>query len=144
MNVKSDGIDLFGFLSQDELKCFKTLIGISGVGPKAAISILSQFTPQSLSIAVSGGDYKVITKCQGIGQKTAQRIILELKGKLDFNSYMLSENKSNFVNDNINFNEALEALKSLGYLESEILNIIKKYDHSLKTEDIIKKALKEL
>ena len=83
MNIKEDAINLFGFINQDELKCFKALINISGVGPKAAMSILSNFTPQRLAVAVSTNDYKIINKCPGIGPKTAQRIVLELKDKLD-------------------------------------------------------------
>ena len=154
MSVKEDGIDLFGFSTSEELKCFKTLINISGIGPKAAISVLSQFTPQTLAIAVYNNDYKLITKCQGIGTKTAQRICLELKDKLELdelNSSVLSSfgnsgdiNQNKKTADSLAFHEATEALKSLGYSETDILKTIQKYEPSLSVEEIIKKALKEL
>ncbi len=152
MNVKDDGVTLFGFSTTEELKCFKILINISGVGPKAAISILSKFTPQTLAGVVYNNDYQSMTQCQGIGEKTAKRVILELKDKLKM---------FNTISDDVNFNgdvcengdcgdnklvlqEATEALKSLGYLESDILKVIKKYDCCLTVEEVIKKALKEL
>lgn len=145
MNIKEDAIDLFGFINKDELRCFKALINISGIGPKAAMSILSNFTPERLAMAISTNDYKIINKCQGIGPKTAQRIVLELKDKLEFG--LVSETsfiKNSSENNNLNILEATEALKSLGYNEPDILKIIKKYDSALSTEEIIKKALKEL
>lgn len=148
MLVKEDSINLFGFSTQEELRYFKTLIGISGIGPKAAISILSQFTPQSLTIAVSSNDYKMITKCQGIGLKTAQRIVLELKDKIDCSSadvfYQDNKQQQNYNNKKSAITEALEALKTLGYNEQDILKTINKYESSLNVEDIIKMALKEL
>ena len=144
MNIKEDSVDLFGFSDKDELKCFKTLINISGIGPKAAISILSSFSPQALSTAVSTNDYKIITKCPGIGQKTAQRIVLELKDKLDIQISSSNTDIYDSKFNNSNFNEAIEALKTLGYTEPDILKTINQYDKSLSTEDIIKKALKEL
>ena len=82
LNVREDAMELFGFASQSELRSFKMLIGVSGVGPKAALSILSSTTPQQLSMAVVMGDEKALTAAPGIGKKIAQRIILELKDKL--------------------------------------------------------------
>lgn len=146
MHVKEDGINLFGFSNEEELNCFKILISISGVGPKAAISILSQFTPQNLALAIASNDGKSIAKTPGIGPKTANRIILELKDKLLSPSLIsVDENykNNNLVNKSV-FQEAIEALKSLGYLESDILKVVSKYDENLSTEEIIKKALKEL
>ena len=146
MNVKEDGINLFGFSNEEELDCFKILISISGIGPKAAISILSQFTPQNLALAVASNDGKSIAKTPGIGPKTANRIILELKDKLPSPSLInIDENYryNNLVNKSV-FQESIEALKSLGYLESDILKVVSKYDENLSIEEIIKKALKEL
>ena len=82
LNVREDAMELFGFASQSELRSFKLLIGVSGVGPKAALSILSATTPQQLAMAVVMGDEKALTAAQGVGKKIAQRIILELKDKL--------------------------------------------------------------
>lgn len=148
MNLKEDAVSLFGFINQDELLCFKSLINISGVGPKAAMSILSNFTPERLTMAISTNDYKIINKCQGIGPKTAQRIVLELKDKLELNSssesIFIKNNSENNNFNNLNLSEAIEALKSLGYSESDILKTIKKYDIALSTEEIIKKALQDL
>ncbi len=146
MVVKEDSISLFGFYTKDELEYFKILVGISGIGPKAAISILSQFTPQSLTIAVSSNDYKAITKCQGIGLKTAQRIILELKDKIDCSTIDVfhSDSSKQHYNNQSAVAEALAALKTLGYSEQDVLKIISKYESSLNVEDIIKMALKEL
>ena len=79
LNVKEDGVDLFGFYSQNELSAFRQLIGVSGVGPKAALAILSSSTPDQLALAIVTGDEKVLVAAPGIGKKIAQRIILELK-----------------------------------------------------------------
>ena len=83
LNVREDALDLFGFADKNELDCFKMLTGVSGVGPKAGLAILSQLTPDMLAVSVAGGDVKAITAAQGVGPKIAQRIVLELKGKLD-------------------------------------------------------------
>ena len=83
LNVREDALDLFGFAEKNELECFKMLTGVSGVGPKAALAILSQLTPDMLAVSVAGGDVKAITAAQGVGPKIAQRVVLELKGKLD-------------------------------------------------------------
>ncbi len=82
LNVREDALDLFGFYTEQELECFKLLISVSGVGPKAAISILSELTPEKLALSIATGDSKAITKAQGVGPKLAQRVVLELKDKL--------------------------------------------------------------
>ena len=83
LNVREDALDLFGFAEKSELDCFKMLTGVTGVGPKAGLAILSCLTPDMLAVSVAGGDVKAITAAQGVGSKLAQRIVLELKGKLD-------------------------------------------------------------
>ena len=82
MNVREDAIELFGFADQGELNCFKQLIGITGVGPKAANAILSEMSPERVAMAVAAGDYKSLTRAQGVGPKLAQRIVLEMKDKV--------------------------------------------------------------
>ena len=81
LNVREDAMDLFGFYTQQELDCFKQLISVSGVGPKAALAILSQLSPDKLALCIASGDVKSITKAQGVGPKLAQRVVLELKDK---------------------------------------------------------------
>ena len=149
LNVREDAMELYGFYSESELNCFQMLIGVSGVGPKAALSILSAATPESLAMSIITGDEKALTVAQGIGKKIAQRIILELKDKLakgqlsaDGESYggtgvtVIPENKSS---------EAAAALAVLGYSQSEIGVALKGIDmDALPLEDIIKQALKKM
>ena len=149
LNVREDAMELYGFYSESELNCFQMLIGVSGVGPKAALSILSAATPESLAMSIITGDEKALTVAQGIGKKIAQRIILELKDKLakgqlsaDGESYggtgvtVIPENKSS---------EAAAALAVLGYSQSEIGVALKGIDvDALSLEDVIKQALKKM
>ena len=150
LNVREDAMELYGFYSESELNCFQMLIGVSGVGPKAALSILSAATPESLAMSIITGDEKALTVAQGIGKKIAQRIILELKDKLakgqtaftGGESYggtgvtVIPENKSS---------EAAAALAVLGYSQSEIGVALKGIDmDALPLEDIIKQALKKM
>ena len=149
LNVREDAMELYGFSSENELSCFQLLIGVSGVGPKAALSILSSTTPEGLATAIITGDEKSLTVAPGIGKKIAQRIILELKDKLakgqlsaDGESYggtgvtVIPENKSS---------EAAAALAVLGYSQSEIGVALKGIDvDALSLEDVIKQALKKM
>ncbi len=151
MAVREDDVELFGFHSEAELSSFKMLLGVSGVGPKAAISILSLLTPERFALAVCTEDRKTIAKANGIGPKTAARIILELKDKL-----MKETDLSEAVNDSIGssaplptlsgkLSEAQDALIVLGYSRAEAQNVLKNIDtQSLGLEEIIKKALKLL
>ena len=148
MAVREDGVELFGFYTQEELSAFKMLITVSGVGPKAAISILSQLSPSKLAIAVCTEDKKAISQANGIGPKTAARIILELKDKLKGE---MSESEST-VSDiaevkstSTKLGDAQDALSVLGYSRSEALNALKGIDTtSLEIDEIIKLALKKL
>lgn len=149
MNVREDAIELFGFATEEELGCFQMLIGVSGVGPKAALSILSATPPERLALAIITGDEKALTMAPGIGKKLAQRIILELKDRLAKGqlspageSYggtgvtLIPENK---------LSEATAALAVLGYSNSEIGLALKGIDmDSLTLEEIIKQALKKM
>ncbi len=149
--VREDDIELFGFHSEAELASFKMLLGVSGVGPKAAISILSMLTPEKFALAVCTEDRKAIARANGIGPKTAARIILELKDKL-----MKETDLQSAVNDSIGVSapvptssgkltEAQDALMVLGYSRAEAQNVLKNIDtQSLGLEEIIKRALKLL
>lgn len=147
--VREEIFELYGFATEDELNCFRLLIGVSGVGPKAALSILSATTPEGLAMSIITGDEKALTVAQGIGKKIAQRIILELKDKLakgqiapKGESYggtgvtVIPQNKSS---------EAAAALAVLGYSQSEVAMVLKGIDvEALSLEDIIKQALKKM
>ena len=151
MAVREDGIELFGFANETELSSFKMLLSVSGVGPKAAISILSLLTPERFALAVCTEDRKTISKANGIGPKTAARIILELKDKLlketDLGEAASSsiESISPVKTNSGKLSEAQDALLVLGYSRSEALNVLKSIDtQTLELEEIIKKALKLL
>ena len=152
MAVREDGIELFGFANEAELSSFKMLLGVSGVGPKAAISILSLLTPEKFALAVCTEDRKTIAKANGIGPKTAARVILELKDKLmketDIESVAAQtlEPSARAVPTNSGkMSEAQDALMVLGYSRAEAQNVLKNIDtQNLGLEEIIKKALKLL
>ena len=128
MHVREDDISLFGFLSQDEKNIFKQLISISGIGPKGALAILSTLSIDELRIAVLSEDYKAIAKANGIGTKTAQRIVIDLKDKLKLEDILpdaeASVQEEGIGNDNMA--EAALALTSLGYSNLEALRALKK------------------
>ena len=141
--VREDALELFGFSDTQELDCFKLLIGISGVGPKAALAVLSEMTPDRLALAVSAGDAKAVTKAQGVGPKIAQRIVLELKGKL---SAVASADDDGFdasaaAEASDNTAEAVSALQFLGYSKYEAAKAVSAFDKNLSVEELIKKAL---
>ncbi len=147
--VREEIFELYGFATEEELNCFRMLIGVSGVGPKAALSILSANTPEGLAMSIITGDEKALTVAQGIGKKIAQRVILELKDKLakgqlspGGESYggsgvtVIPENKSS---------EAAAALAVLGYSTAEITAALKGIDmDALTLEEVIKQALKQM
>lgn len=152
MAVREDGIELFGFASEAELEAFKLLITVSGVGPKAAIAILSVFSPDKLAITIMNEDTKAIAKANGIGAKTAARIVLELKDKVSKTygeSISVPQNtvssKGTAIAGSSNLSDAQSALLVLGYTKTEILAALRGVDISNKeTDDIIRLALKNL
>lgn len=146
MSVKEDAIDLFGFLGIDELECFKMLISVSGVGPKMGIALLSEFAPDKIMLCIATGDAKSLTSASGVGNKLAQRIVLELKDKVSSVSISNDNSVANIVTatDNSNLKEAVAALVALGFAQSEATMAVGRLDQSLSTEDMIKGALKEL
>ena len=149
MNVREDAVDLFGFSSQSELHSFKLLLGVSGVGPKAALAILSTNTPANLVMAVVMGDEKALTAAPGIGKKIAQRIILELKDKLAKEQASFGPDTGGSVPltvlPNDKAKEAGAALAVLGYSGSEVAAALKGIDiDTLPLEEIIRQALKRM
>jgi len=149
MNVREDAVDLFGFSSQSELHSFKLLLGVSGVGPKAALAILSTNTPANLAMAVVMGDEKALTAAPGIGKKIAQRIILELKDKLAKEQASFGPDTGGSVPltvlPNDKAEEAGAALAVLGYSGSEVAAALKGIDIDiLPLEEIIRQALKRM
>lgn len=150
LNVREDAMELYGFATEEELNCFQLLVGVSGVGPKAALSILSSAPPERLAMAIITGDEKALTAAPGIGKKIAQRIILELKDKLAKGQLGIGVGESyggtgvTLIPEN-KFSEANAALAVLGYSSSEIAVALKGIDmESLTLEQIIKQALKKM
>ncbi|EGT0013293.1 Holliday junction branch migration protein RuvA [Clostridium perfringens] len=147
--VREDFIGLYGFTTREELEMFKLLLSINGVGAKAALSLLSISTVNNLKYAIMMGDEKHITRAPGIGKKTAQRIILELKDKLKPDELTSEEGQLiKGINDNsdysFNINETLSALMALGYTEKEAQKALEKVDKTLSIENMIKESLKLL
>ena len=150
LNVREDAMELFGFADQSELRSFKLLISVSGVGPRAALAILSAVTPQQLALAVVAGDEKALTAANGIGKKIAQRVILELKDKLAKGQSFGTAGESyggsgiTVIPEN-KLSEASAALAVLGYSQGEINLALKGLDlEGLTLEQIIKAALKKM
>lgn len=152
MDVKEGGIDLFGFYTEEEQTVFRHLITVSGVGPKAAIAVLSALSPDRLRLAVSAGDTRAIMTANGVGKKIAERIILELKEKLTAPSAAFSGDGGDFSGstDSLSsstgdINDALSGLVMLGYSRSEAAEAIRKIGPAGKSlEEIVRLALKQL
>ena len=148
MNVREDAMQLFGFLTRDDLNVFKLVIGVSGIGPKGGLSILSHLSPDELRFAVMSHDVKAISGAPGIGKKTAEKLIIELKDKLSIEDVLerTVEKDSHDVSSTNNqiHTEAVQALVALGYGNTESLKAVKKVDTSedMTVEDVLKQALK--
>ena len=149
LNVREDALDLFGFYTSEELDAFKLLISVSGVGPKAALAILSELTPDAFAVAVASGDTKAITQANGVGPKLAQRIVLELKDKISGVSFISEESSAissavSEASSKNNTSEAIAALTALGYSQTEASVAISKLNPELSVEELIKGALKNM
>ena len=146
--VREDIFDLYGFATQEELTCFKQLIAISGVGPKAAAAILGVVTPQKLALAVVTGDEKALCQAPGIGKKLAQRIILELKDKMAKNQLESASETEGLPADLPSggaLDDALAALTVLGYSRAQALAALKGADAAaMSVDELIRTALKKL
>lgn len=149
MRVREDDVSIYGFITEEELRMFELLLGVSGIGAKGAVSILSNITPSSFALAVITDNVAKIKSLPGIGVKTAQRIILELKDKLKTTSAISekteeSNNLEKIVEEDSKFAEATAALQVLGYTRKEIEKALNKMDKTLTVEEIIKKGLNNL
>ena len=148
LNVREDAMELFGFASATELETFKTLISVSGVGPKAGLAILSQLSPEQVAMAIATDDVKTITRAPGIGKKIAQRIILELKDKLakaavsDSGFSAVSGEAAAAVSGNVP--KAIEALGVLGYTPADVSPVLATLDSSLPVEQLIAMTLRQM
>ncbi len=150
-NVKEDAMQLFGFLSKDDMEIFKLLLGVNGVGPKAALGILSVMSADDVRFAVLADDAKTISKAPGIGTKTARKLILELKDKVSLEDAFEKrlENQAGApvpTVENDAVSEAVQALTALGYSSADALKAVRKADiaEGMTTEEILKSALKNM
>lgn len=147
LNVREDAMELFGFYDKTEMDCFKLLITVNGVGPKMALAVLSELSPDKVALSIAAGDYKALTKASGVGPKLAQRIVMELKDKVGKISSSETDSELSAVAsvmDNSNSSEAVSALEMLGYSQSEASVAVSKIDGALPVQQIIKQALKML
>ena len=147
-SIREDAYDLYGFISREEQRCYELLTSVNGVGPKAAISILSAGGPQNFTLAVMTGDEKMLTAAQGIGKKIAQRIILELKDKIGGGSVELDFSSGPAVSvpeqSGGNLTMARAALQELGYSPAEIQTALKGADPNATTEELVRHALRSM
>lgn len=147
LSVREDAMDLFGFSTVTELEAFKMLITVSGVGPKAAVSVLSELTPDRLALAIASSDTKAIIKANGIGKKTAERIVLELKDKManvasgEISSAVASA--GSIVEESASA-EAVAALVALGFSQSDAAVAVGQMDKSLSADEMIRLGLRQL
>ena len=147
LNVREDAMQLFGFLTRDDLEVFFLLITVNGIGPKGGLAVLSTITTDDLRVAVISEDAKAISKAPGIGAKTAQKVIIELKDKLNLEDVLEPKLDANFqVNDNNSMSEAVMALVALGYSQADAYRAVKSIDNieELDVENVIKMALKKI
>jgi Holliday junction DNA helicase RuvA len=146
LSVREDALELFGFISQDELSAFKNLISVSGVGPKAAMGILSAMTPEKFAMAVITEDTRALSRAPGVGAKTAARIVLELRDKLakEFDSAGTAKTEEIQTAVKGHLSEARDALVVLGYTRTEADAALRSIDPAEELEAIIKKALAKL
>ena len=145
LNVREDALDLFGFATQSELSCFKMLTGVSGVGPKVGLAILSELTPEQVAAAVAVGDSKTLTRASGGGPKLAQRIALELRDRVrEIRSSGGAAAPAGVVSASSHAGAAAEALSVLGYAPSDAAAVVAGFDSALPVEELIRLALKSM
>lgn len=149
LNVKEDAMQLFGFLTRDDLQVFRLIIGVSGIGPKGGQSILSVLSPDDLRFAVMAGDVKAISAAPGIGKKTAEKLIIELKDKLSIEDALEhtvsgAENSPGQMQPGSVSGDAVQALTALGYGSTEALRAVKQVEitEDMEVEAVLKQALK--
>ena len=146
--VREDAMELFGFYDMGELNCFKMMLTVSGVGPKAALAILSQLSPEKFALCVATGDVKSITRAPGVGPKLANRLILELKDKVQNEQIAkgvgMDDIPAPAVLAGANLQEAISALVVLGYSQSEAASALGKLDPELPVEELIRQGLRKI
>lgn len=145
LSVREDAVELFGFADRDELACFELLITVSGIGPKAALAILSDLTPNRFALLVASGDSSALTKVKGVGKKSAERIVVDLKDKLAKTNPALKElpaAQGSAGTDELS--EALAALLVLGYRQEEVMPVLVKQDENASAEELIRLTLREM
>lgn len=149
LNVKEDAMQLYGFLTRDDLQVFKMLIGVNGIGPKGGLGILAALSPDDLRFAVASNDVKAICAAPGIGKKTAEKLILELKDKLHLEDALGHSVTDTDVSGGAAYysevqSEAVQALSALGYGNTEAMKAVKQVeiDETMGVEDVLKQALK--
>ncbi|MDR1330360.1 MAG: Holliday junction branch migration protein RuvA [Oscillospiraceae bacterium] len=143
-NIREDAFDIFGFYTTEEKRCFELLLTVSGIGPKAALSILSSCTPEALAVAVVSDDVSALTSTPGVGKKLAQRIILELKDKVTREAEILRAEGLAAPSPEGGAFEAHAALSVLGYTNAEITALMRRLKtDSMTTEEIVREALKQ-
>lgn len=145
MNVREDAMELFGFASKSELSTFKLLIGITGVGPKVALAILSELSTEQIAMCVSSEDSKTLTRASGVGPKLAKRIVLELKDKFkSVDTAGFEPNNGSVIADTGNVPKAVAALAVLGYSAADVTPILSRLDPNLSVEQMIAATLKQM
>ena len=145
LNVREDALDLFGFLTVTELNCFKMLTGVSGVGPRVGLAILSELTPEQVAVAVASGDSRTLSRANGVGPKLAQRIALELKDKVKkAGGSAVTGGIQGIPTAAGNAENAVNALAVLGWSATEAAAIVGRFDSSLPVEELIRLSLKSM
>ncbi len=150
MNVKEDGITLYGFKTEEEMNMFQLLITVSGIGPKVALMMLSSLTPSQVALAIITDDVNTLTKCQGVGKKTAQRVALELRDKIKTEDAMMvditgAQQTIEFASKDAAKQDAIEALIALGFSRSEsVKHVLAVSVDGMSADQMIKGALKKI
>ena len=144
LSVREDALDLYGFATEAELDCFKLITSVNGVGAKIGIAILSEFTPDQVSLFIASADAKSLSKASGVGPKLANRIILELKDKVGGSGETVTLQGVVSAGEHANTKDAIEALMALGFTRSEASLAVGRLEPALNTETLIREALKIL
>ncbi len=145
LSVREDAVELFGFATRDELRCFQMLITVSGIGPKVALAILSDLTPNRFALLVAAGDSTSLTKVKGVGKKSAERIVVDLKDKLvgrDAAADVPGAPGGNAAPGAVS--DALAALLVLGYRQDEVMPVLARMEEGLTSEELIRRTLREM
>lgn len=144
-NVRDDGVYLYGFVSKEEIDIYKMLLMVSKIGPKTAIGILSGLTPNDIKVAILRKDLPLLCKAPGVGKKTAERIVLELKDRISMDDVDFAEEKKSRISKTDDYDKAVDGLMSLGYRRFEVEKALKRLDlANMKLEELIREGLKKL